>query len=90
LRREGGFMSRVKVTMAVTGAAFLAGATGYVMGVLLAPASGAETRRRLSRRAEDEWKDLSRSCNAVIDRAAGRAKEALLAAAEDLRNTVSH
>ncbi len=83
-------MSRVKLTMAVTGAALAAGAAGYVMGVLCAPASGTETRRRLSRRAEDELADLSRSCNTVIDRAAGRAKEAFRAAADDLCNTVSH
>jgi len=83
-------MSRMKLTMAVTGVTLAAGAAGYAMGILLAPASGAETRRRLSRRAEDEWIDLSRSCTAVIDRATGRAKEALRAAAQDLRSTVSH
>jgi gas vesicle protein len=83
-------MSRVKLTVALTGATLVAGTAGYVMGVLFAPASGAETRRRLVRRAEDEWTHLSHSCTAAINRASGPAKEALRAAAEGFRDTVSH
>ena len=53
-------MSRVKNGL-ISGGAFLGGAAiGILAGVLLAPASGPETRRRMTRRIADEADALRR------------------------------
>jgi gas vesicle protein len=57
---------RIATTM---GVAFAAASAGYVAGLLSAPASGRETRRRLGRRIEDE-------ANALRHRAEGTLKDA--------------
>jgi gas vesicle protein len=51
--------------MAVAAAA---GAAGLVVGILTAPASGQETRRRWSRRIEDEANDMRRKGRHLMDR----------------------
>lgn len=44
----------VKKGAKILGAIAAGAAVGYATGILAAPASGAETRRRIKRRAEDE------------------------------------
>ncbi len=41
-------------TLKYTGLAIAGGAIGAAIGILVAPASGAETRRRISNRIEEE------------------------------------
>ena len=67
-------MSRVKLAFTVAGASLAAGAAGYAVGVLFAPASGEELRRRLALRARDEWTSVARSTERMIERVAERAK----------------
>jgi len=78
-------MSSLKRGVIVSAAVLGAGALGVVAGLLLAPASGAETRRRISRRIEDEAEVLRRKAgrpwntSASVPRSAwpkGRAKSA--------------
>jgi len=47
--------------------ALLAGGTGLAIGLLAAPASGRETRRRWKRRAEDGLDDLERRGRRAVD-----------------------
>lgn len=67
-------MSRTTVTLTIAGIAAVAAAAGCAAGVLLAPASGSETRRRLSRRLADESYDLKRACGRALDGAVTAAK----------------
>jgi gas vesicle protein len=50
--------------------------------MLLAPASGTETRRRLVWRAEHEYRSMGRTCERMFERAAARARHELQARAE--------
>jgi gas vesicle protein len=50
----------------------LGGATGYVAGLLSAPASGQETRRRLGRRLEDGRDEVVRRGQRVLHGAIDR------------------
>ena len=67
-------MSRTKLAFTVFGASLAAGAAGWALGVLFAPASGEEMRRRLAWRARDEWTPVARSAERMIERVAERAK----------------
>ena len=67
-------MTRVKRAVMIAGLTVAAGAVGYAMGLVFAPASGAETRRRWARRADDEWRSMSRSCERMFERVSARAK----------------
>jgi gas vesicle protein len=48
------------------GIALTAAALGYAAGVLSAPASGRDTRRRLGRRLEHETNELTRSAERAL------------------------
>jgi len=67
-------MSRMKLAFTIAGASLAAGAAGYALGVLCAPASGEEVRRRLASRARDEWTSVARAAERMIERVAERAK----------------
>ncbi len=75
-------MSRMRLALTVTGASLAAGAAGYALGLLFAPASGTETRRRLAWRAQHEYRSMGRSCERMFERAATRARHELQARAE--------
>jgi gas vesicle protein len=66
----------------VTAASLAAGATGCALGMLFAPASGTEVRRRLAWRAEHEYRAMGRTCEQMFERAATRARHELQARAE--------
>ena len=68
-------MPRMRSVFAMTAATAVAGAVGYGLGLMLAPASGAETRRRMAWRAQDQYESASRACERMIARAMDRAKE---------------
>jgi gas vesicle protein len=64
--------------MVTTVGAALAGATvGYVAGVLNAPASGRDTRRRLGRRLEHETDDLVRKAEHTLKEATQKISDAV-------------
>jgi gas vesicle protein len=70
-------MSSLKRGVIVSAAVLGAGALGVVAGLLLAPASGAETRRRISRRIEDEAEVLRRKGREAVEHLGERASERL-------------
>lgn len=70
-------MSRTKLTLLMAGAAVAAGAAGCALGVLFAPASGKETRLRLTWRAEEGWRSAKKASERFVERAAALAKEEL-------------
>jgi gas vesicle protein len=56
----------------------LLGATaGFIAGVLIAPASGEETRRRWRRRIEDEAEDLRRKGRRLVEDATERIEDGI-------------
>ena len=75
-------MSRMRFAFAVTAASLAAGAAGCALGLLFAPASGAETKRRLAWRAQHEYRSMGRAWERMFDRATERAKHELKARAE--------
>jgi len=75
-------MSRMRFALAVTAASFAAGAAGCALGLLFAPVSGPEMRRRIAWRAQHECRSMGRSWERMYDRAAERAKHELKARAE--------
>ena len=68
-------MSRMRFTFALAGASLVAGAAGCALGLLFAPASGAELRRRLTWGARDHIRSAERAWELMVNRAAERAKE---------------
>ena len=68
-------MSRMRFAFTVAGASLAAGAAGCALGLLLAPASGAELRRRLTRSARHQYKAAGRACERMVEQAADRARE---------------
>ncbi len=70
-------MSRTTFMVAIAGVALVAGAAGCALGLLAAPASGKELRRRLAWRAEEELRGASRTGRAFVGRAVTRAAEEL-------------
>jgi gas vesicle protein len=81
-------MSRTKAVIALGGVTLIAGAAGCALGMLSAPASGTELRRRLAWRAEEEWKGLSRSGRAFMTRAVSLATEELKRRQAQVRATI--
>ena len=70
-------MSRTTFFMTIVGVTVAAGAAGAALGLLYAPASGKELRRRLAWRASEEWQSAARAGNRVVGRAVARAMEEL-------------
>lgn len=68
-------MSRMRFAFTVAGASLAAGAAGCALGLLLAPASGAELRRRVTSDARHQFTSMGRNWERMLDRAAKRAKE---------------
>lgn len=68
-------MSRTHFTLALTGVAIAAAAAGCAAGVLMAPASGPETRRRFAWKLADERRALARACERAVERATTMAKK---------------
>ena len=71
-------LKKIKTGAKVMGAMAAAAAAGYATGVLTAPASGIETRRRIRRRGEDAMLNArgaaQRTMKCVGDAAADAAK----------------
>jgi len=70
-------MSRTKLFFIMGGVALVAGTAGWACGLLAAPASGKEMRRRLAWRAEEEWRSGSKAALAFVGRVADRARAEL-------------
>lgn len=70
-------MSRTKLVVAMAGLAVMAGAAGWACGVLSAPASGRELRRRLAWRTEEELRAASTAARAFTGRMVDRARAEL-------------
>jgi gas vesicle protein len=66
-------MSRTKLVIAMVGVTMAAGAAGCALGMLAAPASGKELRRRLAWRAEEQCRGAARASRDFIRRAFDRA-----------------
>lgn len=62
-------MSRTKIILAMGGVAVVAGAVGCALGMLSAPASGKELRRRVAWCAGEEWRSASRASRDFVRRA---------------------
>jgi len=59
------------------GGLLLGATSGFIVGVLIAPASGEETRRRWRRKVEDETDDLRRKGRRLVEDATERIEEGL-------------
>lgn len=70
-------MSRTRFALLIAGTAVAAAAAGGAIGLLSAPASGKELRRRLAWRAEEQFRTAARSSARMIERAAVRARHEL-------------
>jgi gas vesicle protein len=75
-------MSRTKLALTIAGTAVTAAAAGAAIGLLFAPASGREIRRRLASRAEDECRSAVRASGRMLKHVAARAKHELQSRAE--------
>jgi gas vesicle protein len=75
-------MSRTKLALTIAGTAGTAAAAGAAIGLLFAPASGREIRRRLAWRAEDECRSAVRASGRMLEHVAARAKHELQSRAE--------
>jgi len=67
------------------GVALTAGIVGAAVALLIAPQSGSETRRRLSRRLEEESRRMSRTLRSEKENLLRKGREAL----EDVSDYVS-
>lgn len=66
-------MSRTKLLMTVAGVTVAAGAAGCALGLLYAPASGTELRRRLAWKSDEQWRTIARASGRLIERVTARA-----------------
>jgi gas vesicle protein len=82
-------MSRTKAVVAMAGVALVAGAAGCALGLLFAPASGKELRRRLAWRAEEEFRTASSAGRVFAGRAISRAKQEIERQQARLRETIA-
>jgi gas vesicle protein len=57
------------------GIALVAGGIGAVLGLLMAPASGRETRRKVLRRVDEAKEDLVKSGERLVARVAERVED---------------
>jgi gas vesicle protein len=69
-------MLRTKFFMTLTGVAVAAAAAGCVVGLMVAPSSGKELRRRLAWKS-GEWRSKAASRARFLEQAAARAREEL-------------
>lgn len=83
-------MARLKRTLMVVGVSAAAGLTGYTLGLVFAPASGKETRRRWTRAAEDEWRAVAGSCERMLERAVTLAKREIDTRKKQLSEAMAH
>ena len=83
-------MKRIKRALVVAGWSVAAGVAGYALGLVFAPSSGEETRRRWRRRAGDEWSAMSRSCERMFDRVSARAKAEIEARIKQIAEAATH
>jgi gas vesicle protein len=58
-----------------TGVALVAGGFGALLGLLMAPASGRETRRMVLRRMDEAKEDLIRQGERVVERVTDRVED---------------
>ena len=70
-------MTRTNRILTTLGAAVAGATVGYLAGVLSAPASGRDTRRRLGRRLEHETDDLVRKTEHTLKDARQRLSDAV-------------
>ena len=70
-------MSRTKLALTMASVAAAAAAAGWAVGVIFAPASGKETRRRLAWRTEEQWRSVGRASGRLVERAIACAREEL-------------
>lgn len=82
-------MSRTKAVMAMAGVALVAGAAGCALGLLYAPASGKELRRRLAWRAEEELRTASHAGRVFAGRAVTRARDEIERQQARLREVIA-
>jgi gas vesicle protein len=68
---------QMKKAVGYIGVALGAGAAGAALGILLAPAAGRETRRRILRRAQEEREALVRRSRRAVENALNRAADRL-------------
>jgi len=66
---------RVKEVFQYAGVALVAGGIGGILGVLLAPASGRESRRMLLRRLDEAREDVVRGGERMVERVADRVED---------------
>ncbi len=83
-------MKGITRAVMVAGVSVAAGVAGYALGLVFAPASGEETRRRWKRRAGDEWSAMSRSCERMFDRVSARAKAEIEARLTPIAERATH
>lgn len=65
-------MSRIKVALTIGGVTVAAGLMGWAVGMLYAPASGKELRRRLAWKTEEQCHSIARASERLLARASGR------------------
>lgn len=70
-------MSRVKTTLALVGVTVAAGAIGTALGMLCAPASGQELRRRGRWLVEERWRAAARASSRAAELVVAMAKKEL-------------
>ena len=70
-------MSNTDTAVGFLGGLLLGAGAGILVGLLAAPASGQETRRRWRRRVEDEAADLRRKGRRAVEEASDRIGEGL-------------
>ena len=75
----------VKEGLKYFGVALIGGGIGGLLGILFAPASGQETRRKLSRRVDEAKEDLVKSGERLVGRIVERAEEGI----KDVRQRIA-
>ena len=79
----------LRYSVAVFSAVLVGAAAGFAVGVLTAPASGQETRRRMARRLEDEKEDLRRRSQHLVQEAATRLEHGIESGKERIEKALS-
>lgn len=69
--------AQMKHAAKAVGAAVAGATVGYMAGMLTAPASGVETRRRIGQKVEEKAEDVTNRAKATLKRAKAKAAEAL-------------
>lgn len=82
-------MMSTRQGLSLLGAVLVGAAAGLVVGLLTAPASGQETRRRMARRLEDERDDLRRRSQHLVQEAATRLEHGIETGKERIEKALS-